>query len=83
LPCAFWLVQALAEVGEVEEATERFEQLVALGGPLGLLAEEAEPESGQLLGNHPQALTHAALVQAGLALARAQEAPSKRPSAKP
>jgi len=68
LPCSFWLAQALAATGAVDEAVEVFEQLQSLAGPLGLYAEEADPESGELLGNYPQALTHAALVQAALAI---------------
>ncbi len=68
LPCSFWLVQALALMGRVEEAAGVFEALIPFGGELGLFAEEADPSSGELLGNYPQALTHAALVQAALAL---------------
>ena len=68
LPCSFWLVQALARTGRVAEAGEVFDALVALGTPLGLYAEEMDPATGHHLGNYPQALTHAALVQAALAL---------------
>lgn len=86
LPCSFWLVQALAVSGSVAEATALFDELVALGGPLGLFAEEADPRSGDLLGNYPQSLTHAALLQAALALqaaSDAQDAPSSNPRATP
>jgi len=68
LPCSFWLVQALACTGRRAEAAELFEQLLEYGGPLGLFAEEVDPATGEQLGNYPQALTHAALVQAALAL---------------
>jgi GH15 family glucan-1,4-alpha-glucosidase len=68
LPCSFWLVQALAVTGRLREAVGLFEQLVDLATPLGLYAEEMHPPSGAHLGNSPQALTHAALVQAALAL---------------
>ena len=68
LPCAFWLVQALAKTGRVAEATDRLTELVQLASPLGLYAEELDPATREHLGNYPQALTHAALVQAALAL---------------
>jgi GH15 family glucan-1,4-alpha-glucosidase len=68
LPCAFWLVQALATTGRVAEATDRLAALVDRASPLGLYAEEMDPSTGDHLGNFPQALTHSALVQAALAL---------------
>jgi GH15 family glucan-1,4-alpha-glucosidase len=68
LPCSFWLVQALAATGAVEEATALFDALIDLGSPLGLYGEEMAPVGGRFLGNFPQALTHATLVQAALAL---------------
>jgi GH15 family glucan-1,4-alpha-glucosidase len=68
LPCSFWLAQALARTGQHDEATAIMADLVGRGRPLGLFAEEMDPTSGAHLGNYPQALTHAALVQAALAL---------------
>lgn len=68
LPCSFWLVQALALTGRPDEARRTFDQLLELATPLGLYAEEMDPASGAHLGNFPQALTHAALVQAALSL---------------
>ena len=44
------------------------EDLLGLAGPLGLFAEEADPATGQQVGNYPQAFTHATLVQAALAI---------------
>jgi GH15 family glucan-1,4-alpha-glucosidase len=70
LPCSFWLVQALARTGRRDQAETLFHELLALGGPLGLYSEEMDPVSGECLGNYPQALTHAALVQSALALAQ-------------
>jgi GH15 family glucan-1,4-alpha-glucosidase len=67
LPCSFWLVQALAATGRVEEAVDLMGELVALS-PFGLFAEEVHVPTGDLVGNYPQALTHAALLQAALAL---------------
>ncbi|WP_354263419.1 glycoside hydrolase family 15 protein [Arthrobacter sp. OAP107] len=68
LPCSFWLAQALAFTGRAAEATEMFEALLGIAGPLGLFSEEIDSATGALLGNYPQAMTHAALVQAALAL---------------
>jgi GH15 family glucan-1,4-alpha-glucosidase len=62
------LVQALARTGRALEALELFEALLDHASPLGLFAEELDPPSGAHLGNFPQTLTHAALVQAALAL---------------
>jgi GH15 family glucan-1,4-alpha-glucosidase len=71
LPCSFWMVQALAVTGRTTQAHELFDQLSALAGPLGLYGEEMDPVTNRHLGNYPQALTHAALLQAALSL-RAQ-----------
>lgn len=68
LPCSFWLVQALARTGRVDTARQLFDDLVDRASPLGLFAEEMDPATGAHLGNFPQALTHAALVQAALAV---------------
>jgi pentatricopeptide repeat protein len=77
LPCSFWLIQALARVGQIEEAVEMFKELLALSNDVGLLPEEIDPSDGSHLGNFPQAFTHATVIQAALAI---QEAVSVVPS---
>jgi len=74
LPCSFWLVQALARVGEHDDARAVFDQLTGLANDVGLFAEELDPRTGKHLGNFPQAFTHATLLQAGSALKRGQDA---------
>jgi GH15 family glucan-1,4-alpha-glucosidase len=74
LPCSFWLVQALARLGRLEEAKRLFERLLRLANDVGLFSEEIDPTTGQFLGNHPQAFTHATLVQAALSLRDADDA---------
>jgi GH15 family glucan-1,4-alpha-glucosidase len=68
LPCSFWLVEALALAGRMHEAHDLFQKLLRRCNDLGLLSEEADPESGALLGNFPQALTHIGLMSAALCL---------------
>ena len=75
LPCSFWLVQALARTGRQVEAVELFQALLDYASPLGLYAEEMDPATGVHLGNYPQTLTHATLVQAALAIREAQAVP--------
>jgi GH15 family glucan-1,4-alpha-glucosidase len=68
LPCSFWLVQALARTGEVEEARAVFERVLGYSNEVGLWSEELDPRQREALGNYPQALTHAAIAQAARAL---------------
>ena len=62
--CSFWLASALSEIGEAERARELCERLLEHAGPLGLFAEELDPDSGRHWGNYPQAFTHLALINA-------------------
>lgn len=69
LATSFWTVEALALLGRWEEAHERMETLCGFSRPLGLLAEQADPVTGDFLGNLPQARSHLSLIRAALALA--------------
>ncbi len=76
LICSFWLVSALAEIGELTRARELCERLLGYASPLGLYAEELDPRNGRHLGNFPQAFTHLALINAVMHVIRADEAQS-------
>ena len=62
LLCTSWLVDAELAVGRVEEARARVERFVARANDVGLYAEEIDPDSGDFLGNFPQAFTHLGLI---------------------
>jgi alpha,alpha-trehalase len=64
LICSFWLVSALAIVGELQQARDLMERLLRVASPLGLYAEEFDADTGRHLGNFPQAFSHLALMEA-------------------
>jgi GH15 family glucan-1,4-alpha-glucosidase len=64
LICSFWLVSALATIGEAQRARDLMERLLRIASPLGLYAEEFETDTARHLGNFPQAFSHLALIQA-------------------
>jgi GH15 family glucan-1,4-alpha-glucosidase len=64
LICSFWLVSALAIVGELQQAVDLMERLLRISSPLGLYAEEFDAGTGRHLGNFPQAFSHLALLDA-------------------
>jgi GH15 family glucan-1,4-alpha-glucosidase len=64
LICSFWLVSALAAIGELQRARDLMEKLLRVESPLGLYAEEFDADTGRHLGNFPQAFSHLALIEA-------------------
>ena len=62
--CSFWLVSALAEIGQLQRARDLMERLLRVASPLGLYAEEFDTATGRHLGNFPQAFSHLALLEA-------------------
>jgi GH15 family glucan-1,4-alpha-glucosidase len=72
LLCTFWLAQALARAGQSARARTVFERAIAFINDVGLLAEEVDPSSGELLGNFPQAFSHIGLVNAAWAIAEVE-----------
>jgi alpha,alpha-trehalase len=62
--CSFWLVSALAIIGEMQRARDLMTRLTKVASPLLLYAEEFDVDTGRHLGNFPQAFSHLALVEA-------------------
>jgi len=76
LICSFWLVSALSEIGEAEQAAQMCERLLQHASSLGLYAEELDARTGRHLGNFPQAFTHLALINAVMHVISQEEAAS-------
>jgi alpha,alpha-trehalase len=72
LLCTFWLAEALARAGDVKRARDTFELAASFANDVGLLSEEVDPGSGELIGNFPQAFSHIGLVNAAWAIALAE-----------
>jgi GH15 family glucan-1,4-alpha-glucosidase len=70
--CSFWEANFLARSGNLQEAHRVFETVLSYANDVGLFAEEIDPQTGDALGNFPQALTHLALISAAIALRDAE-----------
>jgi GH15 family glucan-1,4-alpha-glucosidase len=75
LICSFWLVSALAIIGEDQRARDLMERLLRVASPLGLYAEEFDADTGRHLGNFPQAFSHLALIEAAARIILAEILP--------
>jgi GH15 family glucan-1,4-alpha-glucosidase len=73
LACSFWLVEAYARAGRIEDAEKLMDRLLEVPNDVGLLAEEYDPVGKRFVGNFPQAFSHLALVQAAVTLATAKQ----------
>jgi GH15 family glucan-1,4-alpha-glucosidase len=78
LPCTFWLVDALVQLGRTKRAACLFEELLLLRNDVGLLSEEYDPAGRRLLGNMPQAFTHLALINSAYNLAGHERCAARR-----
>ncbi len=83
LMCTFWLAHAQALAGDVDAATATFNRAISSINDVGLLAEEVDPATGEMIGNFPQAFSHIGLVNAAWAItqatAQAPQATAKAP----
>ncbi|MFN2451646.1 MAG: glycoside hydrolase family 15 protein [Candidatus Dormibacteria bacterium] len=73
LICTYWLAECLALGGEIERAREWFCRATGHANDLGLLSEEAALDTGELLGNFPQAFSHVGLINAAWRIAEAEK----------
>jgi GH15 family glucan-1,4-alpha-glucosidase len=78
--CSFWAVEQLAARGDLLRAEKQFDHLLAFGNDVGLFAEEIDGQSGEALGNFPQAFTHVGLVNAAIAIEKARRPSDDRAS---
>ncbi len=76
--CSFWWAEALAMMGDVDRAIEIFHRLLSYANPVGLFSEDIDPDTGQLLGNFPQAYTHVGLIHAAITIGELLDAREAR-----
>jgi len=72
LLCTFWLAEAQALAGDVDAARETFERAARFVNDVGLLSEQIHPETGELIGNFPEAFSHIGLINAAWTISQAE-----------
>lgn len=75
LICAFWYVEALAQVGRIDDAVREFESLLKYSNHLLLFSEDVDAETGSQWGNFPQAYSHVGLMNAAYRIAMKLDKP--------
>lgn len=75
----FWMIDALALSGRLDEANEMFEGIARRANHLGLYSEELDPHTGEFLGNFPQAFTHIGFINSAIYIAHAEGRPTPAP----
>ena len=68
LMCTFWLADNLIALGQIDRARELFEKLRGCSNDLGLFSEEIDPDTGEMLGNFPQAFSHLGFINTSVQL---------------
>jgi GH15 family glucan-1,4-alpha-glucosidase len=79
--CTYWLADNLIALGELDRARSLFERVKGYANDLGLLSEQIDGESGEPLGNFPQAFSHMALINTAEMLRRAYAKRERSPAA--
>lgn len=80
LACSFWLADAYAMIGRMDDAVRLFDRLLAIRNDVGLLAEEIDPCTGRFAGNFPQAFSHIGLLNTAANLTRGAQPNEQRKS---
>lgn len=79
--CTFWLIDAYILLGRLREAEDLFEHVLSFQNDVGLFSEEIDPDTGEQLGNFPQAFTHISLINSAARLEAAREGRKATPHA--
>jgi len=69
--CSFWLVQALARLGEMQKAKDIMVELLKAKNHVGLMSEHFDPAQFEQLGNFPQCYSHVGVINSAFAVSPA------------